>query len=464
MRVLLVFPPSVSALLNVLGTTAPPLGLAYLASSLEEEGVDIRILDAQALGLSFSDIEQEIRSWRPDLVGATGSTPACFDALRVLEIAKKYGAKTVAGGPHFSFTDVETLEQYPFVDFVIRGEGEKTMVELARALKENREVLGILGLTHRNNGIIRRSQDRPLIEDIDNIPLPAFHLLPMKRYTFGGHNYSTVMTSRGCPYRCVFCASSKLFGKKWRGRSPENVVEELELLTQKYHVLNIEFLDDTFTLNQRRAERICDEIIERGLDIWWNCSSRVNTISSGLLEKMKKAGCTSIYYGVESGSQEILNRMKKGISLDQVVKVFEITKKVGMEIIGSFIIGFPGETINTIRKTIRFAKFLKPDYAQFTICTPYPGTELFENIENSEHMQLLTKNWKEYDALKPVYAINDGGYPSSSDLMRWVKKAYVNFYVSPGFLLQQLRKKRFIIWKKVLNAFKNYVKGNIRFG
>ncbi|MHA1210388.1 MAG: B12-binding domain-containing radical SAM protein, partial [Candidatus Freyarchaeota archaeon] len=144
---------------------------------------------------------------------------------------------------------------------------------------------------------------------------------------------------------------------------------------------------------------------------------------------MKRAGCDSIYYGVESGSQEILDRMKKGITLEQIVRAFRITKRVGMEIIGSFIIGFPGETVDTIKKTINFAKFLKPDYAQFTICTPYPGTELYEIIEKSENMQLLTRDWSEYDALKPVYTIKDDSYPSPSELMKWVKKAYVKFYV-----------------------------------
>nr|MDO8076975.1 radical SAM protein [Candidatus Freyarchaeota archaeon] len=462
MRVMFVFPPSVSAILNILGTTSPPLGLAYLASSLEKEGVKVRIVDAQALNLGFDDIEQEIRRWKPDVVGATGATPAYLDALRVLEIAKNHGAATVAGGPHFSFTDVETLELFPFVDFVVRGEGEETMVELVNALQGRGEFPDIPGLTYRDKNVVRRNPDRPLIEDIDGVPFPAFHLLPMNRYTFGEHRYATVMTSRGCPYKCVFCASSKLFGKRWRGRSPENVVDELEHLAEKYRVRNIEFLDDTFTLNQRRAEKICDEIVDRRLDIVWNCSSRVNTISHGLLEKMKRAGCDSIYYGVESGSQEILDRMKKGITLEQIVRAFRITKRVGMEIIGSFIIGFPGETVDTIKKTINFAKFLKPDYAQFTICTPYPGTELYEIIEKSENMQLLTRDWSEYDALKPVYTIKDDSYPSPSELMKWVKKAYVKFYVSLGFMFQQLKKRRLIVWKKVANAFKNYIKGNIR--
>jgi radical SAM superfamily enzyme YgiQ (UPF0313 family) len=461
MRVLLVFPPSVTAILSILETTSPPLGLAYLASSLEREGAEVRILDSQALKLSFSDIKQEIKSWKPDIVGATGATSSCFQALGVLDIAKSYGAKTMAGGPHFTFTDVETLEQFPYVDFVVRGEGERTVVELIKALEDDSEFSDIQGLTYRNEKDIKRNKDRPLIENIDNIPFPAYHLLPMDKYIFGNHHYATMLTSRGCPYGCTFCSSSKLFGKRWRGRSPGNVAEELELLTGKYHVRNIEFLDDTFTLDQKRADKICDEIIDRRLSVTWTCSSRVNTINQNLLEKMKKAGCSTVYYGVETGSQEILNRINKGIKLNQIMNAFKITKEAGIRIIGSFIIGSPGENVNTIKQTISFAKFLKPDFAQFTVCTPYPGTELFETIENSENMRLLTKNWGYYDVLRAVYTIDDENFPSPTELVKWVKRAYLSFYVSPSFLFRQLKERRFFIWRTILKAVKNYLAGTI---
>ncbi len=256
----------------------------------------------------------------------------------------------------------------------------------------------------------------------------------------------------------MFCASSKLFGKRWRGRSPKSVAEELELLVYKYKVRNIEFLDDTFTLNAKRAEAICDEIKSRGLDISWGCSSRVDTINKSLLSKLKAAGCHIIYYGVESGSQKILNLMRKGTRIAQVVKAFKETFKAGIERLASFILGFPGETVETIKKTIWFARFLNPDYVQFTICTPYPGTDLYCELKSKG--AILTDDWSKYDALTPVFWIKSEGIPPW-ELSKWVKRAYINFYTSPRFLIQQLKKRRFIVWKKVFKAVRAYLAGRI---
>jgi len=460
-RVLLVQPPSRSAIREVLETSSPPLGLAYLASCLEEEGEEVRIMDCIVLGASHRDVKREIESWSPDLVGVTATTPAHNDALRVLKEAKEAGAFTVAGGPHFSFIDLEALRKYRFIDFVVRGEGEETLKELVRALERGRDVSEIRGLTYRRGEVAKRNPDRPLIENLDSLPMPAYHLLPMGMYRFEGYRHATTMTSRGCPFRCTFCASSKLFGKRWRGRSPGNVADELELLVYKYKVRNVEFLDDTFTLNARRAEEICDEIKRRGLDISWACSSRVDTINRRLLSKLKAAGCYIIYYGVESGSQRILNLMRKGIRIAQVVKAFKETVKAGIERLASFILGFPGETVETIKKTIRFARFLNPDYVQFTVCTPYPGTELYHELKSKG--AILVEDWSRYDALTPVFWVREEGMPPW-EVARWVKRAYVSFYTSPRFLIQQLRKKRFIIWRKVFKAVRAYLTGRVEGG
>ncbi|MBS7288662.1 MAG: radical SAM protein [Candidatus Freyarchaeota archaeon] len=381
MKVLLVQPPSRSAIKDVLETTSPPLGLAYLAAVLEEEGVDVRVLDCVALNISYEDACREINYWSPDIVGVTATTPAHYEAVKILRAAKSAGAFTVAGGPHFTFIDLKVMEEHSFVDCVVRGEGEETFKELIKAVERGGELKEIPGVTYRERGVVKRAPDRPLIENLDKLPIPAYHLLPMEKYTFGRQRYGTVMTSRGCPFRCSFCASSRLFGKRWRGRSAESVADELELLADKYKVRNVEFLDDTFTLNSKRAEEICNEIRRRGLDLSWGCSSRVDTISRGLLRKLKDAGCRIIYYGAESGSQRILNAMRKGVRLAQVIRTFKETAKAGIERLASFILGFPGETLDTIKMTVRFARLLNPDYVQFTICTPYPGTELRSQLE-----------------------------------------------------------------------------------
>jgi len=198
----------------------------------------------------------------------------------------------------------------------------------------------------------------------------------MEKYSLEGKKFATIITSRGCPFSCIFCSSSQLFGKIWRARSPENVIKEIKLLKNKYGVREIEFLDDTFTLNKKRAERICELLIQQNISISWSCSSRVDTINQSLIEKLKKAGCHTIYVGVESGSQEILNIIGKGVTLTQIEKAVNLIKKVNLNSFGSFILGIPGETVKTIKKTINFAKRLSPSFVQFSICTPYPGTKL----------------------------------------------------------------------------------------
>ena len=242
------------------------------------------------------------------------------------------------------------------------------------------------------------------------------------------------MSSRGCPFQCIFCSSSRFFGKKYRTRTTKNVVDEMEYLVSEYKPRSIEFSDDEFTLNRKRVEEICDEIKSRGLDIGWACSSRVDTISRSLLKKMKRAGCFLIYYGIESGSQRILNFIKKGIRIDQIVKAVRWTKEAGIKALGSFIIGFPDETREEIEETIKFSKKLNLDYAQFSIATPYPGTELYQIAKRNG--LLLTNDWSEYTAARPVMKMRK---LSSEELLKIYREAYMKFYLSLKILLRNLK-------------------------
>jgi len=258
------------------------------------------------------------------------------------------------------------------------------------------------------------------------------------------------MTSRGCPFNCTFCASSLLFGKRFRGRSPKNVVDEIEQVVSEYNPESIEFSDDEFTLDRKRVAGICDEIRRRGLSVIWACSSRVDVISRELLRKMRAAGCFFIYYGVESGSQRILNLMRKGITMEQVIDAIRWTKEVGIETLASYIIGFPGETEEDIEETIALAKKLNTDYAQFSLATPYPGTELYSSAK--EKGLLLTEDWPQYTAGKPIILNNDC---SKEDLMRLLTKAYKSFYLSPRILLRHLRKRHLpLILRAIVNGWK----------
>ncbi|NIR86537.1 radical SAM protein [Candidatus Bathyarchaeota archaeon] len=442
MKIVLVNPPTphIESFL-VLGITVPPLGLAYLAAVLEAEGHSVKIIDASALGMSMFEIKREIERNQPEIVGVTSTTPTIREALATLRTVKDVcpDAVTVLGGPHISFLTVETMGKCAQLDVSCVGEGEMTMLDLVRAVKRKASLSDVRGIAYRSNGSVKKTQPRPPISDLDGLPFPARHLLPMDRYSILGKKSTigNIITSRGCPYSCVFCESSLLFGRRFRARSPKNVVDEMEQVIAEYKPKTIEFSDDLFTLNRRRAEAICDEIKRRGLDIPWACSSRVDTISPKLLQKMKEAGCMLIYYGVESGSQRILNQMGKGISVKQVMDAVKRTREAGIETLASFILGFPGETMNDIAKTIAFAKKLDIEYAQFSFATPYPGTELY-NIAKEKGL-LITEDWSEYTAGKPIIATNGC---TKKDLKRIFMRAYKSFYLSPRTWLLHLRKGR----------------------
>ena len=379
MKICLISPPYNSAVKSVVGVSSPPLGLAYIASVLRQNR-EVKIIDSNILNYAIGDVERELRSFNPDVVGITSVTPSIYEAYKVAETAKKVreDCTVVLGGPHATFMPRETMEECKYIDIIVRGEGEETTRELIENIEKGAPLNEVKGITFREKNGIIDTEPRLFIKNIDNIPFPSRDLLPMHLYKFNGVKYTTMLTSRGCPFKCSFCSSSRLFGGYWRGRSPENVLEEMKTVYEEYGIRNIEFMDDTFTLNQERAEKICDEIIKQGWDISWGASSRVDTLSKKLVEKMKKAGCWIIFLGIESGSQKILDAIGKRITLEQVKKAVKILKDAGIQVLGSFIIGFLQDTKETIKETIKFAKSLNLNYAEFSILTPYPGTPIFD--------------------------------------------------------------------------------------
>ena len=394
-----------------------------------------------ALGSSLSSIEHEVAKDEPRIIGVTSTTPTIQDALMVVEAVKRTcpNAVTLMGGPHATFVPSETLRKCSQLDIVCVGEGERTIHELAQAVEGKASLSNVRGIVYRSGNHIAEAPPQLLINDLDSLPFPARHLLPMSRYTILGKKATIghVITSRGCPFNCIFCASSLLFGRKFRARSPKNVIDEVEEVVSDYDPDTLEFTDDLFTLNHRRVEAICDEMKTRRLDVPWACSSRVDTVSRELLLKMREAGCTFIFYGVESGSQRTLNQMRKGITIKQIEDAVRWAKEVGIETLASFIIGWPNETIDDIKNTLAFAKRLDTDYAQFSFATPYPGTELY-NLAKKERL-LLTENWSEYTAARPIIYT---GECSTEELARSLLQAYKSYYLSPRILLRNLRKGR----------------------
>jgi anaerobic magnesium-protoporphyrin IX monomethyl ester cyclase len=443
MNILFINPPYKSKIQEFLGANAPLLGFGSMSYQLEREGHNIEILDCPTLGLNLSNAAMFVGKVDPDVVGITSTTPSFSEACKMARVVKdlKPECMVVMGGPHVSFEDYSTLES-PYVDVVVRGEGELTMRDLVTRLEKGESLSKVLGITYKVKGVVRRNPDRPFIEDLDAL-FVSYHKLPMSRYKFEGENYATIVSSRGCPYGCVFCSSSLLHGKKWRCQSAERVGREVRFLIDEYGVKHIEFLDDLFTFNNKRVEEICRIFHREKLDVQWFCSSRVNTITNELMAKMRRAGCVGIYFGVESGCQRILNILRKGIKIQQAVEAVRGAKEVGIETVATFILGIPGETVDDIRQTIRFAKLLKSDYTQFTFCTPYPGTELYRFAKGNN--LLLSEDWSRYTTMEPVLKVPG---LSVTELKGLFKEAYLNFV--PSSLWKLIKKRKFRLLEKIL--------------
>jgi radical SAM superfamily enzyme YgiQ (UPF0313 family) len=417
---------------------------------------EVKIIDSSILNYTIGDVERELRSFNPDVVGITSVTPSIYEAYKVAETAKKVreDCTVILGGPHATFMPRQTMEECEYIDIIVRGEGEETTRELIENIEKGVPLNKVKGITFRKENGIIDTEPRPFIKNIDDIPFPSRDLLPMHLYKFNGVKYTTMLTSRGCPFGCSFCSSSRLFGGYWRGRSPENVLEEIKTVYGEYGIRNIEFMDDTFTLDQKRAEKICDGIIEQGWDISWGASSRVDTLSKELAEKMKKAGCWIIFLGIESGSQKILDTIGKRITLEQAKKAVEILKDAGIQVLGSFIIGFMQDTKETIKETIKFAKSLNLDYAEFSILTPYPGTPIFDYAKKNN--MLLTEDWSKYTATEPIVKIEG---ISEKEVKALFQKAYITFYLRPKIVMKWLKNKQFSFIKTGIKAATNYLRG-----
>ena len=372
MKVLLINPPYFNSKYKFIGLVAPPLGIAYMAAVLEQNDIAVEIIDAAALEMSWETLEREIKRTSPQLVAVTALTPTIDQALQTAELAKKTcpQATVVMGGYHPTFNYQEILEK-DYVDIVIRGEGEYTLLELVQTLEDGCDLKNVKGIAYE--GVV--TPPRPLIEDLDELPFPARHLLPMDHYKILNMKLhtATLISGRGCPMQCSFCASAALHGNKLRMRSAQNVVDEMEHLIKDHDAGMIAFMDDTFTLKPSRVAEICDEIIKRDLDIYWGCTARADTLSPELLKKLHASGCITLFLGVESADQQQLDRVNKQITIDKIRQAFKLSRENDIRTIASVVLGMPGDTKDSIERTIKFVRELNPSYALFP--WPHPTLE-----------------------------------------------------------------------------------------
>jgi radical SAM superfamily enzyme YgiQ (UPF0313 family) len=396
MKILLINPPY-----PVCESLTMPLGLLYLAARLEKEGHEVALEDLQLCRSPISHLKKTLRVFTPRMVGITSFSINLHAAGKLLRTVKQVcpEAATIWGGPHVSFDDENVLRQNPWADVIVRGEGEETLAEIADRAAGKNGFAGILGATWRKpDGEICRNPARPFQPNIDLWPRPAWHLLKLSRY-LAFQDGASVLTSRGCPHRCVFCVGRKMIGARGRFRDPIAVVDEMEALARLgFKGLRVE--DDLFTFRKERAIAICQEIDRRKLSFRWRAYARVDTVDPQLLEWMKQAGCERLLFGAESGSPEILKRIRKGITPEQTRQAVEMTRKAGIGVLASFVLGLPGETPETLRQTVEFADSLKVPYS-LNLLTPYVGTELRE-CSKEWGIQIHTDDWKLYGQGNPL--------------------------------------------------------------
>lgn len=452
MKVLLINPPAENTIIGNNPTIIdeerghnPPLGLLYIAAYARMHTKhEIIIIDSQVEEISYEQLEKMIVEEKPNVVGITAMTFTLIDVIRTAKIVKNIdkNIKVVLGGPHVHVFPEETINM-PEIDFLVLGEGEIPFAELLENIDHIEKLKSIKGLVFKDDGKIINTGIKGLIDDLDATPFPARDLTPYEKYDSlmaKRTPITTMFTSRGCPYRCTFCDRPHL-GKKFRARSPKNVVDEIEECT-KMGIYEFLIYDDTFTLNRKRVLEICDEIIRRKLDIGWDIRTRVDTVDEEMLRRLKEANCERIHYGVEAGTEKILKILKKGITLDQVREAFMLTKKIGISTLAYFMIGSPTETREDIIKTINFAKELDPDFVHITILTPFPATELYKKGLSEG---IIDKDfWREFakdptDDFQPEYWEEN---LSREELIELLNHAYKSFYVRPGYIFRELTKVR----------------------
>ena len=416
----------------------PSLSLLYVAGVLEACGVQVQYIDANAHGLDKRTVIDRIQSFQPQLVGYTLTTYLFHQTLDwVRDIRAATGVPSLVGGVHLGLFPRESFS-HECLDFGVTAEAEMSLPGLLEAFIAGEEPVGIPGVVYRRGDEVIVTAPPPLLREVDISPLPARHLQDNSvYYSFISRlkNFSPLMTSRGCPFRCIFCEQG---GVPFRPRSTEAVVDEIELSMREHGVREFDFFDSAFTIDKPRVHDICEEIQRRGLKFIWAARSRVDTVDAPMLRVMRDAGCDRIYYGIESGNREVLRTLRKAADLDQMVDTVAMTREIGIETFGYFMVGSPGETEATFRQTVRLSLKLDLDYAQYSKVTPMPGTELYRMMLD----EVGRDYWREIvlDASKDTYIPRPRTDLTEQQIQQMTQQAYLRFYYRPSYMMRALKR------------------------
>lgn len=436
--------------------TLPSLGILYLASVLRKDGYHVSVIDASSLGFSQKELIEKIVTLQPKYLGISATTLSISHAASLADEVKKtlYDTKIIIGGPHLTAIPEETMECFRCFDLGVIGEGEETVKELIQTLEHGGDITDIPGIIFRQQDSVVKTVPRVFINDLDRLPFPAWELLVdfPKRYhpppfRFKRLPASYIVTTRGCPNKCIFCDRS-VFGNKCRGHSSEYILELIGHLHKSFGVREILIEDDTFITFKKRLTEVCEGIVNRGIKISWSCLGRVDAVTPEILKLMKKAGCWSISYGIETGDEEVMKFIGKHITLEQVEKAVRLTKKAGILSKGFFIMGHPTDNRDTIKKTIDFALRMPLDDISISMMTPFPGSKLYEIA--SQYGQ-FENHWEKMNELDVVFVPKG---LTKDDLRHYSKEMFRRFYLRPQIVLNYM--KRTIENPKGLP---NYVKG-----
>lgn len=419
----------------------PPLGILYMASVLQNHGIEVSALDQAAERYSLKDTVNWVKKEDPDILGFSTLTSSSRTAALIAKEVKEENPNitTVFGNFHATFNAERILANYPYVDIIVRGEGEETSLELAKCLEKGNPLKTVLGITFRNKNHIVPTPDRPLIKDLDSIPFPDRDLLDVEYHSaIVGANvapkkFTSILSSRGCIYRCRFCGCTKFARNRWRPRSAEDTLKELELLVSEGYRQFL-FVDDSFTMNPKRVTKLCREITKEKMDIQWICEGRVDHCSYEMLRAIAKAGCRVMYFGIESANQRILDYYRKQTTPEQAEKAAKTARKAGIEIlVGSFIVGAPIETRQEIVNTLKFPKKLGVDIPQFNILGAFPGNDIWEELRAKGILD-EDKYWE-----TGVFPSEIGaGAVSYEEIKQMIHTYFNQFFLRPRYLLTEL--------------------------